>query len=206
MLLVANGPSAKSHQAALTRLIEQWQPIVICMNYVPWIDSKLVDAYAFCHPTRLASFIEQMPNLEAPIITPLDGLSDTMRERLQNYQVFDYGLCIDSGEVSISDMGCRLPQPFVAGYALSLAFSGGTSQALLAGFDGYGGDISKIANMNRCLTQLRAAADMVITSVTPCPYQVEHDSLYSPKWSQPVSSDPRKSHEAFDHHPRKISV
>jgi 4-hydroxy 2-oxovalerate aldolase len=207
VLLLANGPSALEHKSGLLRLIERLNPLVISMNYVPWIESQYVDAYAFCHPTRLASYMDDLGVFEAPIITPLGGLSAKAQASLRNHTVFDFGLSIEDDSVDIFDVGCRLQAPMVAGYALALALAGESSQILLAGFDGYGGNVSKIADMNRCFEQLRyCAPDMRLTSVTPCPYNVQHDSLYSPRWLEPASHAFRNNHGTIDHHPRKVSV
>ena len=207
VLLIANGESAKQHQDALLRLIDKWQPLVLSMNYVSWLEPEIVDAYAFSYPTRLATFIDHMTLLGAPIITPLAGLPDSSQKMLKAHSVFDFGLCIDDGPAGIYDTGCRLQEPMVAGYTIAMAMAGGASEIMLAGFDGHGGDVVKIARVNRCLEQLRVCApEMNILSLTPCPYNVQNDSLYSPRWSQSGSTYARKNHEAFNRHPRQVSI
>ena len=73
----------------------------------------------------MASYIDDLGEREAPIITPLGGLSAKAEVALRNHTVFDFGLSIEDDSVDIFDVGCRLQAPMVAGYAVALALAGG---------------------------------------------------------------------------------
>lgn len=182
VLLIAAGPGLRRHLHGVLRFIERAAPVVICLNHVESVPPQLVDAYAASHPTRILSHIEKFRALRRPVIMPLAALPDAIRGRLDGLDVRDYGMRVAANAFAPGANGCTVPAPLVAAYAVALARAAGARRVLLAGFDGYGPDDPRHAEMSHVFDLIQASApDMPLVAVTPTAYTVGQGTVYAPQ-------------------------
>lgn len=181
MLVVASGPNTKNHLQALCRYVERRNPIVVCLNTNNVFPTDKVTAYAACHKTSLLMDSELYRSLRRPLIAPLDAIPDPIRANLKDVSVLDFGMGVKSDTFSVKPNGCLIPAPMVAAYVLALAEAGGAAKVLLAGFDGYPPSDTRHRDMSQMLKCYQSRPQAVpISAVTPAPYQIAKDSIYSP--------------------------
>lgn len=181
MLVVASGPHTKSHLQALCRYVDRRKPVVVCLNINSVFPADKVTAYAACHKTSLLMDSEHYRSLHRPLVAPLDAIPNPIRSNLKSVEVLDFGMGIKADTFSVKPTGCVIPAPMAAAYALALAEAGGAAKILLAGFDGYPPFDSRHQAMSRMLKCYQSREQAVpVCAVTPTPYEIAKDSIYSP--------------------------
>ncbi len=181
LLIVAAGSGLARHRDGIMGFIERNEPRVICLNRSDNIPADAIDAFAASHPTRVLSNAEEYGTLNRPVIAPKAALPDAALSQLAETELYDFGMAVAADRFEISANGCTVPAPLVAAYALALGAAAGAKRILLAGFDGYGADDPRQAEMNRVLDLFAAAApDIPVRAVTPSTYTVAQTSLYAP--------------------------
>lgn len=180
VLILGSGPGVSDHKDILEAYIIKARPFVMALNTQSMIDASLIDARVACHPIRLLADCSEHTQLPQPLITPASMLPDDVQESLQSKKLLDFGLAVKKDTFQFKDNYCVLPSSLVIAYALAIANSGKASRILLAGFDGYGADDPRAAEMQVLLNSYSCLKDHVdITSVTPTRYTVPTLSIYA---------------------------
>lgn len=176
VLILGTGPGAVAHRNALEAYVKRDKPLVIALNTQEAIDSRLIDLRIACHPVRLLADAEAHACLPQPLITPASQLSESLRAKLGEKTLLDFGLGIERGRFEFHETYCIAPTSLVISYALSVVASGQASRILLAGFDGYQAGDSRNDEIEEIFTSFSASPTEVdLISITP----TQHKSLKS---------------------------
>lgn len=179
VLLLGTGPGVAAHRVALEAYIQARKPVVVALNTQSSIAQSLIDVRVACHPIRLLADCEAHTQLPQPLITPASMLPADVLAALSGKHLLDYGLSVKSNCFEFDKRTCVLPTSLVICYALAAITAGGASKIMMTGFDGYGADDPRNAEMNKLL-QLYASSKgaLSLVSVTPTRYQITSLSIY----------------------------
>ncbi|MBN8240471.1 aldolase catalytic domain-containing protein [Marinobacter nauticus] len=179
VLLLGSGPGAREHRLALEQYITREAPVVVALNTQTAINPSMIDVRVACHPVRLLADAEVHAELPQPLITPVGALSEDVRARLDGKQLLDFGMQVVRGNFSFETTQCTQPTSLVIAYALSVATSGNASRILMAGFDGFGADDPRTAEMHSLLAMYQQHPQALpLLAVTPTRYSVPVRSIY----------------------------
>lgn len=151
VLIVGAGESVRKQKLKIEKYILKENLYVICLNSSGFINEKLINLRAVCHPIRMISDAIFHRRHKTKIALPYSMLKNNIRKSLKlNFsKIFDYGLSINSiKNILVKDKYCFLPIPLALGYSLSIAISGKAKSITFAGFDGY-----KISDSNQDETE-----------------------------------------------------
>ncbi len=180
VLLLGTGPGVAAHRAALESYIRKAKPVVMALNTQSQIASDLIDVRVACHPVRLLADCEEHTRLPQPLITPASMLPEDVQQSLNLKKLLDFGLTVKPGTFEFADTYCILPTSMVIAYALAVATTGKASRILLAGFDGYGGDDPRNAEMEHLLTTYQECRKhLQLVAVTSTRYNLVCQSIYA---------------------------
>ena len=181
LLILGPGPSCDQHAAAIKTYVNKSKPLVMALNTVTSLETKLIDVRIACHPVRMLADLEYHSTLPQPLITPFSVLPKHLQMGLSGKKIYDFGLGITENDFEFFQMSCLLPSPLVLAYVFAVAVSGRAKNILMAGFDGYPmGDLrnKEMENMLTCFK--RKNIDLSITSVTPTTYEgLDSSSIYA---------------------------
>ncbi len=181
VLILGSGPSINRYSRELIRLIEEINPVVLCLNINHSVPEKYVTAYVACHEMRILFESVQYADLESPIVLPISRVADEIRSTLGKAQVLDYGLKVEDEKFIINDNGCVLPGTFALAYALSVANAGGADRILLAGVDGYAETDPRQKEMIKILDMYDNIQTVKkLISITPTTYPMQKKSIFDP--------------------------
>lgn len=179
VLLLGTGPSVEKHKAALESYIHQNKPLVLALNTQSSLDQSLIDVRAACHPIRLLADCDEHVKLPQPLITPVSMLPNDVIESLAGKELLDYGLSVKAGTFEFGETCSVLPTSLVICYVLAAITAGDANRILLAGFDGYGADDPRNAEMNSILkVYAEHEQSLPVISVTNTKYDIESQSIY----------------------------
>jgi 4-hydroxy 2-oxovalerate aldolase len=184
VLILGTGPSVENHRVAIEQFIREHKPFVIALNTQKSLDESLINVRAACHPVRLLADCDEHLTLPQPLATPLSMLPEPIREKLGAKNVLDFGLSVEPEKFEFHERFAALPTSLVVAYALAIASSGKANGVLLAGFDGYGADDPRNAEMDHLIDVYRksnGARDLVC--ITPTRYHIKQVSVYANKWA-----------------------
>jgi len=180
VLLLGTGPGVATHRQALEAYIRKAKPFVLALNTQSQIAPELIDARVACHPVRLLADCEAHTQLPQPLITPASMLPDDVLEALQSKQLLDFGLEVQADTFGFYDTHAVLPTSLVIAYALAVATSGRATKIWLAGFDGYGADDPRTAEIQQLFATYAAhSTGLQFASVTPTRYPIAVHSIYA---------------------------
>jgi len=180
VLVVGAGPGAARHQQALEIYINAAKPVVVALNTQDAIGEKYIDIRAASHPFRLLADCEDHLSRPQPLATPASMLPDSVRASLEGKELLDYGLLVQADTFHFDEEFCILPTSLVIAYALAIAASGRASRVLLAGFDGYGADDPRTAEMDRLLSGYQKTRGVPpLVTITPSRYKLPSTSVYA---------------------------
>jgi len=180
VLLLAPGPQASAHRAAIGRFVARHEPFTINLNFESHVDPTMIDAFATCNTTRVAASREAIEGAGRPVILPLSVLGEDVVRAMRPGGILDYGLAIEPGAFAAEDGGARIPASLVGPYAIAFAIAGGAATVYLAGFDGFPATDRRQAEMVAILDRIRETyPDRRLVSLTPTSYPVETASLYA---------------------------
>ena len=123
----------------------------------------------------------QYRNLGKPLLLPFGALPEPIQGKLQDMEIWDYGMTVAENSYAVDSTGCVLPQALAIGYALAAATAGGAKRILLAGLDGYAaGDArqERMLHLLKLYQGLGSARPLI--AVTPTTYPVKQSSIYAP--------------------------
>lgn len=179
VLLLGSGPGVQEHREAIEQYIRKAQPLVMALNTQSAVESSLITVRVACHPVRLLADCEVHCRLPQPLITPASMLPDDVKRSLKDKDLLDFGLKVERGTFEFGEASCTLPVSLVIAYALAVATSGGASRILMAGFDGFGADDPRSAEMQALLSLYQQHTDALpLLAVTPTRYSVPVRSIY----------------------------
>lgn len=180
VLLLGTGPGVEKHRAALQTYIHKTKPFVMALNTQAQIDGNLIDARVACHPVRLLADCDSHVRLPQSLIVPASMLPVDIKQALHSKDVWDFGLSVQADTFEFARSHCIVPSSLVIAYALAVATSGKARRILLAGFDGYGADDPRTAEILRVLTIYQQAKEKLeLLAVTPTRYPVPTKSIYA---------------------------
>lgn len=180
VLVLGTGPGVAEHRAALERYIRREKPFVMALNTQAQLASELIDVRVACHPVRLLADCEEHTRLPQPLITPASMLPDDVKAALAGKELLDFGLGVQADQFVFTDSHCVVPTSLVFAYALAVASSGRARRIYLAGFDGYGADDPRSAEVQRVLTAFEACEGRPeLYAVTPSRYTLSATSIYA---------------------------
>lgn len=175
ILLLAAGPEGLRHKNELINYIKNHKPVVIMLNYPPYISEEYIDYYIASYPTRLDAMALKSDRISKPIIAPKAVINENL---FGNAEIIDYGLKVNEKKMAAHDSGCILPAPLAAPYSLCFAISAGAKRVLLAGFDGYLPNDDRYYEMKNILSKLSKISDIELVAVTPTHYPIAQKSIY----------------------------
>ncbi len=180
VLVLGAGPGVAEHCAALERYIRREKPFVMALNTQSQLDPKLIDVRVACHPVRLLADCQEHTRLPQPLVTPASMLPDDVKASLAGKELLDFGLGVQPDKFAFEDSHCIVPTSLVFAYALAVASSGRARRIYLAGFDGYGADDPRSAEVQRLLTAFEACENRPeLCTVTPSRYTLSATSIYA---------------------------
>lgn len=172
VLILGNGASVARHSAALEAFIARQQPVVMGLNTLSKIDPALIDLRLACHPLRLLADHEEHVTQPQPLVTPVSALPTTIKTKMSDKTLNNYGLKVAPESFRAEATGCILPARLVGAYALAVAVAGRAQHIYLAGFDGFVPDDPRTREMQEVFDLLLDHPDVPeITMLTPTRYQ-----------------------------------
>lgn len=179
VLLLGTGAGVSEHRIALEEFIKNNKPLVVALNTQSCVDQSLIDVRVACHPIRLLADCVTHTQLPQPLITPASMLPPDVMHALKDKNVFDYGLSVKPNTFEFGENASVLPTSLVICYALAAITAGGAENILMAGFDGYGADDPRNAEMNKLLNLYSSNTNSLeLISITPTRYELKSKSVY----------------------------
>ncbi|WP_236169984.1 aldolase catalytic domain-containing protein [Pseudomonas parasichuanensis] len=180
VLLLGTGPGVEAHRSALEAYIRRNSPFVMALNTQSRIDPALIDIRVACHPVRLLADSAEHARLPQPLVAPASVLPEDVLAALQGKTLLDFGITVKADTFAFEATCCTLPTSLVFAYALAIAASGRARCVHLAGFDGYGADDPRMAEVQKVLEQfLEASPGLSVSAVTPSRYMIKSKSIYA---------------------------
>ena len=180
VLIIASGTSTAHHRQALEDYIYAAKPVVIALNTQSPICESVIDIRAASHPIRLMTDSAEYLTLPQPLVTPVSMLPESVRASLKDKELLDFGLTIQPDTFVFDKNYCVLPTALVMAYALAIAISGKASRVLLSGFDGYGADDPRSAEVESLLNSFQQLGETPpLLAITPTRYKLPSTSVYS---------------------------
>lgn len=173
VLILGNGLSVQKHQAEIECFVAKMKPVVLGLNAKDGINSDLIDMRIACHPMRLLADADLHALNDKPLITPVALLQDSVRDKLADKPLLNYGLNAAPGQFEPHETDCIIPARLVAAYALAVAVAGRASHIYMAGFDGFTSADPRNHEMRDLLALCLAGDDIPpVTSITSTRYSI----------------------------------
>lgn len=180
VLILGAGKSAKVHKSAIESYIKMSKPVVLALNTQTPVSQELIDYRIACHPVRLLADCDAHGELPQPLIVPASSLPSEIKNALGNKTLFDFGLTIDESGFKLKDTSAAIPNSLVISYALAAITTGKASKIFLAGFDGFGANDPRSAEMQHIFDLYFETENATeIVSITPTSYSIETKSVYA---------------------------
>ena len=124
----------------------------------------------------------QYEKLDNPIVLPMTRIGNLIEKFIEDLEIYDYGLAVETDTFEFQKTGCRLHLPYTACYALAVATQAGAKMISLIGFDGYTSDDPRQLEMNKVFDLYRKHERRVsISSLTPTTYRLDQKSIFAPR-------------------------
>ena len=179
VLVLGSGPNARKYRKALEGYISQNDPVVIALNKQSPIEQDKIQFRAACHPIRLLTDYADHQDLPQPLISAASTFPEDVKKLYKNKKIFDYGLTIQAGKFEFYNNYGIIPNQLVISYILALLASGGASQILMAGFDGFEANDPRNNEMNELLKlYMEHPKSIPLLSITPTRYRIPQRSIF----------------------------
>ena len=187
ILLLGTGPGVYEHDLVIESYVEANNPIVVALNTQSAIKQRYIKFRIACHPVRLLADLEQLLELPQPLITPLNLVSEKIRDKLtEKSDLLNFGMYIKNNGFKFCSTHCEVTSNLVIGYALAIFASGKARRVLMAGFDGYSGDDRRNFEMNTLLKEYQSTSGArPLLAVTPTRYDMPKASIYGLECANP---------------------
>lgn len=175
VLIVAAGPSAKRHQAALKHFVDRHRPLVIECNHTGILQG-VPRLTAVLNEVRLKELLEA--GVDNGVQAIISGMT-TVNKAFAHPKLQAIETAIRAGE--FDPQTGTIPAFLVGMFAFVPALLAGPEQVFVAGFDGFGDD-KRGENSAMAAFFERLANDRLsnrITSLTPTRYSLPVRSVYS---------------------------
>jgi 4-hydroxy 2-oxovalerate aldolase len=182
VLLVGAGPTIADHAHALSALASRDDVLVVAANLGSGFPSGLIDAHIACHPLRIIADAQHYKTTGKPLIAPQELLPTRELASLEkDGNLRNLGLNVSPTTQTGAQTGLiELPKAQVLAYSLLACLSGGASEVLLAGFDGYGsGDPRRDEEQALLNSILSLDYRGKMLSITPTKYSLPESSIYA---------------------------
>jgi 4-hydroxy 2-oxovalerate aldolase len=181
ILIIGAGPSVKRYKDGIINYIEKYKPAVLELNINKLIPPSLVTASVVSLEARAIFDVLQYRKLNHPIIIPMNRIGKFIDKYAKDFDIYDYGLAVETDTFGFQPTGCRLHLPYTICYALAIANQAGAKLISLVGFDGYTSDDPRQMEMKTIFDLYKKAKHNVpIVSLTPTTYPIEQSSIFSP--------------------------
>jgi len=181
VLLVGSGSSAATHSHALAELAAHEDVVVVAANLGPSFTSELIDVHIACHPLRIIADAHLYSTLGKPLIAPQELLpADTLELFSRKGTFHNLGLRVaPSVEVRAQQGLIELPKAQVLAYGLLACLSGGATEVMLAGFDGFGAEDPRRADEQNLLDAILGLNFRgKVAAITPTKHSLPLSSIY----------------------------
>ena len=181
VILVAPGQSGRAHRDGLMQLLERRPMPVLCLNSNAWLPDHAVTAWIACNPQRIAMDQRYYAERSGRLIAPKPIAEKQLGEAAHNWQIFNYGLEVNTGHFIPHATGATLPAPLAALYGLGVANAAGASRIYMVGFDGYDRNDPRHHEMEEALNAYYAYENAApLLALTPSKLDITQHSLYAP--------------------------
>lgn len=181
ILLIGAGETVTRHSYALRLLAAQDDIFVLVANLGPAVTFENIDAHIACHPLRMIADSKRYTTLAKPLIAPSELLPTNERNSLVEAESFlNLGLKVSPATKTCAEPGLiGLPKAQVLAYSLLACLSGGATEVMLAGFDGYGAGDPRLADEQRLLDEIfELYSQAKVSAITPTQYLLPKSSIY----------------------------
>lgn len=179
VLLIGSGPSIIRYKDEIEGYIESKKPVVISINFNRNFDKKFIDIISACHETRIMADLNHYKNFNGKFLTPYQNTSALFGNTICKNNIIDYGLSVEKNALEVFDQGCILDSPLSVAYALSFCISTSAKNIEMVGFDGYGYDDLRQAEIESMLMRYYAIDNTPeISSLTPTNYNIKIGKLF----------------------------
>tara|TARA_Y200000002_G_C22685635_1_gene665870 strand:- start:2317 stop:3915 length:1599 start_codon:yes stop_codon:yes gene_type:complete len=156
VLFLGAGKSLENNKDKIAALIRGKKFICISLNINKFVESKFIDMYLACHPSRVLLEINQYKRMKSNLIIPNVILNNLVIKKLKKTNLKDFGLKIKQGMFKPESKSCILPSSLAIGYGLALAVTGRAKNIFLLGFDGYHANDTRQKEMNDLISLYKA--------------------------------------------------
>ncbi len=179
VLVIGTGPGTEKYKRPIEKYIRSNDLLVIALNTTHIIDELLIDYRVACHPVRLLADCERHITLSQPLITPYSMLPSELQQLLEQKEILDFGISINTERFVFHDDFCEIPAALVLAYVLALASSGRAKKILMVGFDGYQNEEARNRDTNEIFEKYMSTDNAVeIVSLTPTRYNITCKSIF----------------------------
>lgn len=181
VLLLGAGKTVVEHSQALGALSSQDDVFVVATNLGAGLPPEAIDAHIACHPLRIIADAQQYLTLGKPLIAPQGLLpSEELRWLLEKGSLYNLGLSVSPTSSIRAEAGhIALPKAQVLAFSLLACLSGGATEVMMAGFDGYGADDARRPEEQSLLDGILALGfSGAVYAITPTRYSLPTSSIY----------------------------
>jgi len=178
VLLVGGGRSVKQYKSQIIEYIERKEMKVIFLNINSYLPQNLGIATIVSHEIRGFLDASFYSSLSHPLIIPMKGLGRLVKNYIKDIEIYDYGLNLAEGSMTIGAKSCELHNTIVAGYAFAVCTRAGASNIKLVGFDGFQKEDIRFQEMSELIQRyngLDHSLDLI--SLTPTLYPINEELL-----------------------------
>jgi len=178
VLLVGGGKSVKKYKEQILEYINKKNLKVIFLNINNYLPQEIGIATIVSHEIRAfldASFYD---SLSHPLIIPMKGLGKLVKNYIKNIEIYDYGLNLVEGSMTIGAKSCELHNTIVAGYALAVCTRAEAKKIHLVGFDGFQKEDIRFQEMSELLQRYNNLDESIdLAALTPTLYPIKEELL-----------------------------
>ena len=182
VLIVGAGPSVKHYNEGIIKYVKVHKPAVLELNITKSVPASLITANVVSLEARAIFDVLQYEKLNNPIVLPITRIGNLIEQFIEDLEIYDYGLAVETDTFEFHSTGCRLHLPYTACYALAVASQAGAKMISLIGFDGYTSDDPRQLEMNKIFDLYRENDRRIpIASLTPTTYRLNQKSIFAPR-------------------------
>lgn len=180
ILILANGPSVKKNIEEIHHFILKKKPVVLTLNFIPYIKKKLINFIVVSHYEKLLEFSSIVKKNLDKIIIPKERLEEINKSINSINIKYDYGIMTKKNTFKVYKNYCILPNNLVFTYSIALCKIGNAGKIYLAGFDGYEANSPGYHEMADTIKIINNNYKNNIISLFKTPYPIDESSIYSP--------------------------
>jgi 4-hydroxy 2-oxovalerate aldolase len=180
ILILANGPSVKKNIDAIHKFILTKKPVVLTLNFIPYIKKKLVNFIVVSHYEKLLEFRSIVKKNLNKIIVPKERLKKINKSIDTIHIKYNYGIMTKKNTFKVYKNYCILPNNLVFTYSIALCKIGNAGKIYLAGFDGYEANSFRNNEMAHTIKIIKNNYKNNMISLFKTPYSIDDGSVCSP--------------------------